>query len=359
MLSNKFIGMMSGTSIDGIDVVVVDFSKNPLELIATHTEEIPAKLREKLISLCSPSNNEINKLGAIDNELGQLFAKAVLNALNKNSLAPENICAIGSHGQTIRHMPSGEFPFTLQIADPNIIAEKTGITTIADFRRRDMAANGQGAPLVPAFHNVFFREAGKNKIVLNIGGIANITVLNDKPIVGFDIGPGNTLMDAWCLKHLNQTYDKDGAWAASGGIIPELLKKLLADSYFKKSAPKSTGREYFNLTWLEKFLRNEKPEDVQATLLALTVQSIAREIKECDELIVCGGGAHNKYLIQELKNACKDTPITSSEKYGINPSWIEAIAFAWLAKQTLDKKSGNITSVTGASREVILGGVYW
>ncbi len=344
---------------DGIDVAVVDFAKTPFELIATHTEEIPTKLRAKLIALCTPSDNEINKLGQVDIELGQLFAKAVLNTLAKTSLKPTDIKAIGSHGQTIRHMPSSEFPFTLQIADPNSIAENTGITTVADFRRRDMAAGGQGAPLVPAFHNVFFRDAHKKRVVLNLGGIANITVLNEKPIIGFDTGPGNTLMDAWCLKQLNQTYDRDGKWAASGKLIPALLEKLLADPYFKKSAPKSTGREYFNLNWLSGFLHDEKPEDVQATLLALTVHSIAREIKDCDELIVCGGGAHNQYLMQELKKACSNISVVSSEKFGINPSWIEAIAFAWLAKQTLDKKPGNITSVTGATREVVLGGVYY
>lgn len=347
---------------DGIDIAIVDFSAEPLKLIATYSQEIPAKLRQNLMALCTPSDNEITKLGQADHELGLLFAKAVHNALNKASLKPSDIKAIGSHGQTVRHVPNTEFPFTLQIADPNIIAEITGITTVADFRRRDMAAGGQGAPLVPGFHNVFFRKAGQNRIVLNIGGIANVTVLNQKPIIGFDTGPGNTLLDAWCFKHLNQNYDHDGAWAASAKVLPKLLEKLLADPYFKKPSPKSTGREYFNLAWLAKFLNDEKPEDVQATLLALTVQSIANEAKkypDCQELIVCGGGAHNTYLMQELKKACSNIQVISSEDLGINPSWVEAIAFAWLAKQSLEKKPGNITSVTGAKREVILGGVYW
>lgn len=361
MPNSIYIGIMSGTSMDGVDVAIVDFSKQPLKLIATHNEALPNHLRQKLMALCTPSDNEINTLGQADNELGRLFAKAVQNALAKTALKPSDIKAIGSHGQTIRHMPNAEFPFTLQIADPNIIAEITGITTVADFRRRDMAASGQGAPLVPAFHHVFFRKTDQHKIVLNIGGISNITVLNSKPIVGFDTGPGNTLLDAWCLKHLNQNYDRDGAWAASGKVLPKLLEKLLADPYFKKPSPKSTGREYFNLAWLAKFLNDEKPEDIQATLLALTVQSVANEIKEypeCQELIVCGGGAHNTYLMQELKKACANIQAVSSENLGVNPSWIEAIAFAWLAKQSLEKKPGNIASVTGAKREVILGGIY-
>lgn len=362
MANTIYIGIMSGTSMDGIDVAIVDFSKTALRLIATHTEKIPSQLREKLLALCVSNNNEIINLGQADTELGRLFAKAILNVLDKTSLKPSDIHAIGSHGQTVRHVPKAEFPFTLQIADPNTIAERTEITTVADFRRRDMAAQGQGAPLVPAFHDVFFRDTGKSRIILNIGGIANITVLNKNPIIGFDTGPGNTLMDAWCLKNVNRTYDHDGAWAASGHVILELLEKLLSDPYFKNPAPKSTGREYFNLTWLAKLLQNEEPEDVQATLLALTVHSIANEIKkhpECQELIVCGGGAHNTYLMQELKKACSTIHVASSESLGINPSWIEAIAFAWLAKQTLEKKPGNITSVTGAKREVILGGVYW
>lgn len=354
-----YIGLMSGTSLDGIDVAVVDFSKTPLTLIATEKYAIPAELKKKLINLCTPGDDGVLQLGVADAELGQVFAKAVLDILAKNKISKKAIKAIGSHGQTIRHVPQGEFPFTLQIGDPNIIAAQTGITTVADFRRRDMAEGGQGAPLAPAFHQFLFADKNKHRAALNIGGIANVTILNNEKIIGFDTGPGNTLMDNWCYKHTQHDYDKNGAWGKTGEIDNALLKKLLADDYFQLAFPKSTGREYFNLTWLDKFIGEQKPQDIQATLTALTAHSIANAINEfsIDEIIVCGGGAHNTFLMQMLRELC-NASVISSEKLNVHPDWIEAMAFAWLAKQTMDKLPGNIPSVTGASKAAVLGGVY-
>lgn len=361
MNSEVYIGLMSGTSMDAIDVAVVDFSKQPLELLATHSEPILPSLKERLIALCMPGDNGVFRLGGTDVELGHALAQAALNGLRKTNIKASDVIAIGSHGQTVRHMPNSEFPFTLQIGDPNIIALRTGITTVADFRRRDVAAGGQGAPLAPAFHRYLFADEAKKRIILNIGGIANITVLNGGDVIGFDTGPGNTLLDAWCIKYRNRDFDQNGEWARSGKINEELLTKLLRDDYFKKTPPKSTGREYFNLPWLNTFLNAEKPEDVQATLTALTAQSIADAITPYAsdaELIVCGGGVHNTFLMEQLRQRCKNIVVNSTEALGVDPDWIEAMAFAWLAKQTLENQPGNIPSVTGAEVQTTLGGIY-
>lgn len=278
-----YIGAMSGTSMDAVDAVLVELNDASVKLITTHSQALPTKLKNELIALCTPSENEINRMGSLDIQVAEIFATTISHLLQKTDLTAKDIRAIGSHGQTVRHEPNGEFPFTLQIGDPNVLAEKTGITTIADFRRRDIAAGGQGAPLVPAFHNKAFRKAGEDRIVLNIGGIANITWLPadlNLPVIGFDTGPGNTLLDAWVFKNLQKTYDEDGDWAKKGHIDSALLKTLLADPYFAKAPPKSTGREYFNLQWLASHLPSQfTPQDIQATLCELTAVTISEAIK--------------------------------------------------------------------------------
>ncbi|MDH5190918.1 MAG: anhydro-N-acetylmuramic acid kinase [Gammaproteobacteria bacterium] len=365
-MSELYIGLMSGTSMDALDAVLVDFSTTPMKLIASNTFPISKDIKEKLVALCTPGDDEIDRMSQLDNQLGLLFADAVNTLLNTANISNKQINAIGSHGQTIRHMPTGNYPYTLQIGNPSVISEQTGITTIADFRRRDMAAGGQGAPLAPAFHNAVFRSEHQDRIALNIGGIANITILpadKSKPVTGFDTGPGNGLMDVWCLQYQNEPFDEEGQWAATGKVQDNLLKQFLADPYFKMASPKSTGREYFNPDWLDQFseIKNAKPEDVQATLCALTVESIAQDIEHSgasQEVIVCGGGAHNNYLMGQLSKRLSGCQIKSSAALGIEPDWIEAIAFAWLARQTRNNLPGNIASVTGAQHDAVLGAIY-
>ena len=365
-----YVGLMSGTSADAIDVVAVDFLEQKLRLIGSHSVPLPHSLRQQIHTLATPNHNEIDSLGELDQALGELFASAINELLHKHNLAPSDIVAIGSHGQTIRHRPpqTTQYPFTLQIGDPNIIAERTGITTVADFRRRDMAAGGQGAPLVPAFHRALFQSSDVDRVIINIGGMANITWLPKQgAATGFDTGPGNVLMDAWILKNQHKAYDADGDWASSGTLDKTLLSQLLKQSFFALTPPKSTGREAFNLEWLESEIRQltSKPnaEDVQMTLLALTATTICDCIRsltqnQC-EVFVCGGGAYNKRLMDELQQQLPQSKVASTASLGIAPEWIEAIAFAWLAKQTMNRQSGNLCEVTGARREVILGGVYF
>lgn len=300
-----------------------------------------------------------------DSELGFLFAQACLSLLKNANLPASAVRAIGSHGQTIQHQPNAKIPYTLQIGDPNIIAAKTGITTVADFRRRDIALGGQGAPLTPAFHHYVFADLHENNWVINIGGIANVSFLpanQDLPILGFDIGPGNTLLDSWCYKHRQQSYDANGLWAASGKIIPALLEKLLQDSYFHQSFPKSTGRDYFNLSWLNHFLEDAfAPQDVQATLLELTARTIFNAINSFNlkgSIWICGGGAENNTLLARLSDLCRGFKVATTEGKGLHPKWVEATAFAWLARQTLLGKPGNLPSVTGAHRLSVTGAIY-
>ena len=359
---------MSGTSIDAIDAVLVDFNGSSPYVVDTHTTPFTNAVRDALVELCQPGANEIQRVGEWDHQLGHLFADTVLALLNKNPQLSNKIKAIGSHGQTIRHRPNDQYPFTLQIGDPNIIAEKTGITTVADFRRRDMACGGQGAPLVVAFHEYLFKKPGKNRVILNLGGIANITYLAaEKPVFGFDTGPANTLLDAWVKRHQNKNYDQNGNWAATGNCQLDLLELLLNDAYFTQPPPKSTGREYFHLQWLETYLEKFaplKPEDVQATLVSLTTHSIMRAIEvfcpKTDEIIVCGGGSKNAHLIQQLSFLAEKQAISVaiSSAFGIDPEWIEAMAFAWLARQRLNRLPGNSIHATGARHEAVLGGVY-
>lgn len=367
-MSNLYIGLMSGTSMDGVDVAIVDFSKITPSILDFKTYEYPAALVQKLNSLCAPATNELVSMGHADREVAAVFASAVNDMLHKNSLKPTDICAIGSHGQTIRHHPDGYKGFTMQIGDPNSIAVLTGINVIADFRRKDIALGGQGAPLAPAFHQAVFRHSHHSRVILNIGGIANITYIPSdasKPVLGFDTGPGNTLMDAWCQKHLKQPFDVNGAWAAKGSPDAQLLKKLLSDPFFALPAPKSTGRETFHLQWLEQHLENHPNTDsnecVQTTLAMLTCCSIAQQINQrddVDEVFVCGGGARNDFLMECLENELVECNLFTTDVLGISSDSLEAIAFAWLAYAYKSEIPGNIPSVTGANRYAILGGLY-
>jgi anhydro-N-acetylmuramic acid kinase len=364
-LAMHYIGLMSGTSVDGIDAALVSIPvTGGFELLATHQHPIPADLRAAIQSLMQPGANEIDREGALDMQLGRLFAAAATGLLAKSGMPPREIRAIGSHGQTIRHRPQGAHPFTRQIGNPSVIAELTGITTVADFRARDMAAGGEGAPLVPAFHAARFRKPGVARAIVNIGGIANVTWLagdSAQAVTGFDTGPGNTLLDQWVQRHLGHSHDRDGAWAHGGTVLPQLLARLLDEAFFSKPPPKSTGREQFHLDWLlAKLKGDEAPQDVQATLAELTACSIAQALQTFrpGEVYVCGGGAHNHDLLARLQARLGGTPLASTAALGLDPDWMEAAAFAWLAHQTLAGHPGNLPSVTGARRPVVLGGIY-
>ncbi len=349
---------------DAVDAVLVEFN-NTTTLIASHSHPISVAIRQQLLTLIGTHQLDLCDYGTLDVSLGKLFAEACQTLLQNSGIAAEQISAIGSHGQTIHHSPNSHTPFTLQIGDPNNIAQLTGITTIADFRRRDMAAGGQGAPLVPAFHNAIFRSPEQNRVILNIGGIANITILPSNPqhaVRGFDTGPGNCLMDEWINKQQQHNFDKKGDWAASGHLDQELLKQFLEDNYFSAPPPKSNGREYFNLHWHNINNYSGPAQNMQATLAQLSIETIAQAIEQqaphCDEIYVCGGGAHNNHLMSGLRNRLNHSKLNTTNALGIHPDWVEAIAFAWLAKQTLTGLPGNLPNVTGASTRVILGAIY-
>jgi anhydro-N-acetylmuramic acid kinase len=356
---------MSGTSMDGIDAALVDFSGVHPRLLDCQTFPFTSQLLDELHQLCAPSNNEINLLGLADRAVAQAFSEAINRLLASNYIRPEQIRAIGSHGQTIRHMPEGKHAFSLQIGDPNSISVLTGIDVIADFRRKDIALGGQGAPLVPAFHQAAFGSDKESRVVVNIGGIANITYLpkdKSKQILGYDTGPGNTLLDAWCKKHTGNNYDAKGEWAAQSTADPQLLRTLYSHPYFHQSAPKSTGRELFHLAWLEQQLAVQadkiEPQMVQATLVALTSMSIAAQIHKFDDVeqvYVCGGGAQNEFLMEYLESDLHECELCYTDTLGIGTDAVEAMAFAWLAYAHINKISGNIPSVTGASRAAVLG----
>lgn len=362
-----YIGLMSGTSADAVDAALVDFSSPAPALIACLDTPLPPALKTAITSLYLPGDDEIDRAGVLDNQLGHFFANCALDLLAQAQIKPEQVRAIGSHGQTIRHRPKlHPHAFSLQIADPNVIAEQTGITTVADFRRRDMACGGQGAPLAPGFHQAVFASPSRHRAVLNIGGIANLT---DLPIsgaaTGFDTGPGNGLMDAWINLNRQLPYDQHGHWAGTGQVHQALLQTLLAHPYFAQPAPKSTGREEFSLSWLKPVVESlaiPAAEDVQRTLLALTVTSIAQAVtKQCPsgtEIFVCGGGVHNALLMAGLKSALPDFKLDTTEALGVAPDWVEAMAFAWLAMRTIEGLSGNLSAVTGARRDAVLGGIY-
>jgi anhydro-N-acetylmuramic acid kinase len=365
-----FIGLMSGTSVDGIDSALVSCSGNDIRLLATHQHELSASLRQRIADISHSGENEIERMGPLDRELGQLFAAAALQLAHKSGKRPGQIRAIGSHGQTVRHRPpSGDAvacSFTLQLGDPNTIAEETGITTVADFRRRDIAAGGEGAPLAPAFHAAAFAKPGVNRAIVNIGGIANVSLLQGTELrSGFDTGPGNTLLDHWVQRHRGEHFDRDGQWSAQGKVSGELLSELLQHPYFGKSGPRSSGKEDFNLTWLDQCLCKYPlldPADVQATLAELTASSIASAIGtgniEVAEVYICGGGAHNGDLMGRLQRHLGPASLASTADVGMDPDWVEAVTFAWLAYRTLEGMAGNAPVVTGASGPRILGGVY-
>lgn len=370
------IGLMSGTSLDGIDAALVRCSRtHPPTLIETTGLSMPASLRQTLWSLCHAEELTFTALARAEEQFCQLQAQAVVALLEKSGLRAELVAAIGSHGQTIEHRPEGSYPYTCQLDNPSRLAELTGCNVVGDFRRRDIAAGGQGAPLAPAFHEALFRDAHGWRVLLNLGGFANLTILppldgetppEQRVVTGFDTGPANALMDGWCARHQKGHFDTDGAWAATGTCCPALLERLLSDPFFSRKPPKSTGREHFNADWLDRHLAGESAQDVQATLAALTVESVARDLTRYlptealvqASVIPCGGGAHNHYLMARLAERLAPLEVLPCETLGWSPDWLEAGAFAWLAWRRLQNLPGNAPTVTGAAGPRVLGGLY-
>lgn len=399
-----YIGMMSGTSLDGMDAVLCQFDgeeniQQPLRLLASISQDFPPRLREVLLALCQPNgvqeltptmgepSSELDWFGWASKEYAEFASDVVNNLLQQSNTDVESVLAIGCHGQTVRHRP--QMGFSLQLLDANIIAERTGISVVSDFRRRDMAVGGQGAPLVPAFHQALFATPDSTRVLLNLGGIANITVLpananlinanpandalvNNSPVIGYDTGPANLLLDAWTALHTDKDYDAGGAWAQSGQVVEPLLNQLIEHPFFARTYPKSTGREDFNLAWLQSELQKfdqasahirYSSADVQATLTELTAMSASMQInmfikaKENSSVYVCGGGALNDYLMTRLQAHLPHCKVETTASLGLNPAWVEAVAFAWLARQTLMGETGNLPAVTGASKGVVLGQV--
>ena len=367
MSAPLFIGAISGTSVDGLDLAVLE-AGTPPSIAAGRTVAIPSDLTRLLKDLGSGKVESLDSLGEADYRVGALIGSSIVELLADLSLKKQDIVAIGSHGQTVRHRSEGATPFSLQIGDPNLIAEITGIDTVADFRRRDMAAGGQGAPLVPPFHEALFRTSDESRTVLNIGGISNISLLPADPradVVGFDTGPGNALVDAWAELHIGVAYDNDGAWARSGHLDGGLLNQLLQDPYFRAVPPKSTGKELFNLAWLETFNAapdKREPADVQSTLAELTAATVEQSIRQwapaTSTVIVCGGGRLNGHLMERLSERLSPIPVVPTEALGYNGDWIEAAAFAWLAFRTISSQTGSDRAVTGARASRVLGGIY-
>lgn len=361
-----YIGLISGTSVDGIDCALVDCQQRIPRLIHSYCAPLDRQLRESVLGLCEGSNVDLSRLGQTHIRLGRAFADAVNQLLQAAEMDASQIQAIASHGQTVWHEPDGEAPFTLQLADPNTIAQQTGITTVADFRGRDMAAGGQGAPLAPLLHRQAFHSQNVDRAIINIGGISNITVLpRTGDSLAFDSGPGNVLMDYWISKHQGKDFDEEGRWASQGMFNLNLLNALLDEDYFSREIPKSTGRELFNGQWLEAKLsqlgHQIKPEDVQATLMTLTVTTIVSGLSRyCSpqEVYICGGGAHNSALMSELGKVASDYSVLSTAELGIDPDWVEAIAFAWMGKMALEGEKIDTSAFTGASKPVLLGGIY-
>ncbi|WP_437887593.1 anhydro-N-acetylmuramic acid kinase [Phytobacter sp. V91] len=365
MKSGRYIGVMSGTSLDGVDVVLAAIDERMVAQQASLTWPMPIPLKEAILSVCQGQPLTLSQLGRLDSQLGKLFAAAVQALLAQEHLSAKDIVAIGCHGQTVWHEPMGDEPHTLQIGDNNHIAALTGITVVGDFRRRDIALGGQGAPLVPAFHHALLAHPTERRMVLNIGGIANISLLfPGMPVRGYDTGPGNMLMDAWIWRKLGKPYDKDAQWASSGKVILPLLQNMLSDPYFAAAAPKSTGREYFNYGWLERHLAHFPalaPQDVEATLAELTAVTISEQVLlsgGCDRLLVCGGGSRNPLVMARLSALLPGTEVTTTDEAGISGDDMEALAFAWLAWRTLAGLPGNLPSVTGASQPSVLGAIF-
>lgn len=372
-MANLFIGLMSGTSLDGVDGVIADFSAGGIAVKAHATAPFSVGLRTELLALNTPDGvNELHRAALAGNALARVYAAVTQDLLDQANVGAEAIAAIGAHGQTVRHRP-GEFDdigYTLQLNNPALLAELTGIDVVAEFRTRDVAAGGQGAPLVPAFHRALFALENDAVAVLNLGGISNLSLLPATSgeaitVLGFDCGPGNALLDHWCQTHLGQPYDAGGAWAASGRVLPDLLERLLRDAYFAKAPPKSTGRDRFNPTWLAAQLQHASSADaadVQATLAELTASCCAAGVirygTDSKTLIVCGGGALNDHLLARLRALLPGVELKSSAERGLPPQQVEAAAFAWLARCTVRRETGNLASVTGAKGARVLGATY-
>ena len=361
-----FIGLMSGTSLDGIDCVIVDLAGDTPALITADCHALPDNLRHDVLTLCADKQAPLAELGRLDIELGRCFAEAAIKTLAAAGVVAQEIEAIGSHGQTVFHQPNSAAPFSLQLGDPNTIAERTGITTIADFRRRDMAAGGQGAPLAPLLHQHCCASQNKNRAIVNIGGIANITLLlANGARVAFDTGPGNVLMDHWVARHKSTHFDKNGEWAKGGSVDTALLAELMSEPYLALAAPKSTGRELFNGAWLEQRLASLKqwpsPQNIQATLLEFTATTLSTALlagMRQGEIYLCGGGAHNTALLKRIGELMPGYYVGTTAEIGIDPDWLEAMAFAWMAQQTLDGVAVVTSPFTGAKKPVMLGGIY-
>ncbi len=353
---------MSGTSLDGADAVLADFSEAQPRVLGFASERYPVELRAELLALNSAGDDEIARGSLAANQFAYVYSRVANKAMQVAQITQSQIAAIGCHGQTVRHRP--DLGFTVQLNNPALLAELTGCNIVSDFRSRDIAAGGQGAPLVPAFHDGIFRHPSETRVVANIGGIGNLTVLAPgKPVWGFDCGPGNCLMDAWIAKHQEKTHDENGAWAAQGRVLPELLQELLSDGFFLAAPPKSTGRDLFNLPWLEsKLAGTEKPQDVQATLLELTSRSIADHIARhapgATRMLVCGGGANNLVLMKSLANRFACGNVEKTDAHGVPAQQVEALAFAWFAKCTVTRKAVEMTATTGAAHPCILGAIY-
>jgi anhydro-N-acetylmuramic acid kinase len=360
-----YLGLISGTSMDAIDAALVDFDAAPLRILAATATPFDPEVKQRIAALIeSPDQVALDELGQVDVAVAQAFAQATAKLLLAAGVSATAVAAIGSHGQTIRHRPDLATPFTLQIGDPNTLAEMTGITVVADFRRRDVAAGGQGAPLLPVFHDQVFRSASQERVIVNLGGIANVTLLlHDRPVTGFDTGPANRLLDAWIAQQRGLEFDADGSWASTGTWDSSLLKDLLDEPYLSLEPPKSTGRELFNLPWLEKRLKSSqlRPEDVQATLLEFTAETVAAAIRRYAPgaaVYACGGGAHNPRLLDAIARRVSPSRVASTQQLGLDPDYVEAVAFAWFASRTLEGLTSNSPGVTGARGPRILGGVY-
>jgi anhydro-N-acetylmuramic acid kinase len=362
------IGLMSGTSLDGVDGVLVEINNGSMQTLAHAHRAFDPTLRAELLALNSPGPNELHRAALAGNAIARAYAAVVAEVLKASGRDAAQITALGAHGQTVRHRP-GEFDgtgYTCQLLNGSLLAELTGIDVAADLRSRDVAAGGQGAPLAPGFHAALFARAGQERGVLNLGGIANLTRLGaDGSVLGFDTGPANALLDGWCERHRQQAYDADGTWAAFGKVIDALLDDLLAEPFFRQAPPKSTGRDLFNLAWLDDHLARHpaaQPQDVQATLAALTVRSVAQAVQahapQLQSLYVCGGGARNGHLMRGLAQALPGVRVTTTADLGVPADQVEAVAFAWLAHRMVTRQPGNLPAVTGARAPRVLGALH-
>lgn len=365
MSDELIIGMLSGTSRDGVDAVLVNFSHDSMDLLHAVCTPYPPAIKltlDQLLATGKPPTRDVADL--LDENLGRFFARVAQNLVREAGMEMRDISAIGSHGQNVWHEPSGESPMSLQSGRGDLIAKNTATTVVANFRNADVMAGGQGAPLAPLLHQNLFRSETEDRAILNIGGIANLTVLPSQgAVTGFDCGPGNCLMDAWTNRHLQKSYDDNGRWAAKGDIDPDLLSRMLADPYFKQRPPKSTGVEYFNITWLTDLLGDRKPaeRDVQATLAELSAQSIARSLENAGlprRLLVCGGGVHNAFLMRRIAASLPDVVVEPTSRHGADPNWVEGLLFAWLARERLNEKVQDTPPITGANQPILLGDIY-